>query len=152
MTNFSWMPLFAYQRHFVSHISDENQINSSVTFCRRRPNTGWQTWKSPCFIQAKNQSLNLRSSRMASKCKYCGSSSFGTTSTSGHPRGCHEHSGVDSKHCVFCNSTSYGSTSTPGHPDGCHKHGSDGQHCIYCGSTSTGNTSTSGHPNKCHER
>ena len=88
---------------------------------------------------------------MGTKCKYCGSSSFGTTSNSGHPHGCHEHTGVDSKHCVFCNSTSYGTTSNSGHPDGCHKHGSDGQHCIYCGSTSTGTTSNSGHPNKCIE-
>ena len=83
---------------------------------------------------------------MTTKCKFCGSTNFGKTSSSGHPHGCHEHSGVDAKHCVFCNSTNYGVTSGSGHPDGCHKHGSDGLHCIYCGSTNTGKTSNSCNP------
>lgn len=47
-----------------------------------------------------------------SKCKFCGSSSFGSCSYS--PHGKHEHI-TDSGHCAFCGSTSYGSCSNSPH-------------------------------------
>ena len=44
---------------------------------------------------------------MASKCKYCGSASYGSGCMKS-PTKKHEHID-DEKHCVFCGSASYGS-------------------------------------------
>lgn len=44
---------------------------------------------------------------MASKCKYCGSASYGSGCTKS-PTKKHEHID-DEKHCVFCGLASYGS-------------------------------------------
>ena len=79
--------------------------------------------------------------RIMSKCKYCGSSSFGSCSNSPHKK--HEHSGLDEKKCVFCGSSSYGSCSKS--PFNKHQHGSGNYKCVYCGSTSTGSCSNSPH-------
>jgi len=38
-------------------------------------------------------------------CVFCNSTSFGTTSTAGHPNGCHKH-GSNGQHCIYCGSTS----------------------------------------------
>ena len=44
-----------------------------------------------------------------SKCKFCGSSSYGAGSRSPHKK--HEHL-EDEKHCVYCGSSSYGHAPT----------------------------------------
>ena len=57
-----------------------------------------------------------------SKCKYCGSSSYGRVTDGRHPESVHIH------------------TPDPSKP-----------RCIYCGSTSTGRVSDGRHPNSVHE-
>ena len=82
---------------------------------------------------------------MATKCRYCNSSSYGSCSQSPYKK--HEHID-DEKHCEFCGSSSYGSCSNS--PFKVHRHGHGGNKCIWCGSTSTGSCSKS--PNKVHEK
>ena len=69
------------------------------------------------------------------KCKYCGSSSFGSGCPHS-PTKKHEHSG-DEKKCEYCNSSSYGS-GCPHSPTKKHRHGSGANKCRWCGSSSVG--------------
>lgn len=64
----------------------------------------------------------------STKCKYCGSSAYGGTGDSRHPKG----SGRDGRRV--------------------HVHTHDGAHCIYCGTTALGRTGGSNHPDGVHER
>lgn len=77
---------------------------------------------------------------MSGKCKFCGSTTYGSCSSSPHKK--HEHQD-DEKHCVYCGSTTYGSC--PNSPHKTHKHGSGANKCVYCGSTTTGSCSKSPH-------
>jgi hypothetical protein len=40
-----------------------------------------------------------------SKCRYCGSGSYGKVYDSRHPNGVHVHT-ADGKHCIYCGSSS----------------------------------------------
>lgn len=77
----------------------------------------------------------------ATKCRYCGYTSYGSCSNS--PHGKHEH--VDtSERCEFCGYTSYGNCSYS--PSGKHRHGHGDGKCIWCGyKTNGGNCSYSPH-------
>ena len=77
----------------------------------------------------------------ATKCRYCGYTSYGSCSNS--PHGKHEH--VDtSERCEFCGYTSYGNCSYS--PSGKHRHGHGDGKCIWCGyKTTGGNCSYSPH-------
>lgn len=81
--------------------------------------------------------------RAMSKCKYCGTTSFGSCSVSPHRK--HEHN-TDENQCRYCGTTSYGTCSVS--PNGKHEHGS-GSKCRFCGSPSFGSCSVS--PNGRHE-
>ena len=63
---------------------------------------------------------------MVSKCKYCGSTSYGSGCMKS-PTKKHEHID-DEKHCVFCGLTSYGSGCMHS-PTKKHYHGSGGNKC-----------------------
>lgn len=54
------------------------------------------------------------------KCKYCGSTSYGICRDSRHPKGVHEHNS-DGKHCKYCGSTAYGFCKDSKHPNGVHE-------------------------------
>lgn len=82
-----------------------------------------------------------------SKCKYCGSSQYGTCNKSPHKH--HEHVAGDSSHCIYCSTTGYGGTCTNS-PTKKHKHHSDGVKCVWCGSKAVGSCPNS--PTKRHER
>lgn len=71
--------------------------------------------------------------QIMSKCKFCGSSSFGTCYESPFKK--HEHSGIGDK-CVYCGSSSYGTCYES--PTKKHKHEQGLGKCIYCGSSSYG--------------
>ena len=85
---------------------------------------------------------------MASKCKFCGSSSYGSCSRS--PHGKHQHIGGDERHCVFCGYT-VNSSPCPKSPYFKHQteyggnKGSDDKRCAFCGSSSYGSCSKSPH-------
>lgn len=49
---------------------------------------------------------------MSTKCKFCGSTSYGSCYNS--PHGNHQH-GSDGEHCIYCGSTSTGSCSRSPH-------------------------------------
>ena len=67
------------------------------------------------------QSTRAKEYTMAStKCKYCGSTSFGQCKDSRHPEGVHEHV-TDGQHCVYCGSTSFGQCKDSRHPQGVHQ-------------------------------
>ena len=71
---------------------------------------------------------------MATKCRHCGSSSYGHGCAYGPDR-LHEHRD-DEKHCEWCGSSSYGHGCAYG-PNRLHRHGPGGNKCIWCGSTSS---------------
>lgn len=55
-----------------------------------------------------------------SKCKYCGSSSYGRITDSRHPKGVHVHT-PDGKHCIYCGYTGYGRITDSRHPEDVHE-------------------------------
>ncbi len=77
------------------------------------------------------------------RCIYCGSSGYGSCSSS--PVGRHKHD-ADGSHCAWCGSSGYGSCSSA--PHGKHEHGS-GRGCRFCGSGGYGSCSSS--PSQRHE-
>ena len=79
--------------------------------------------------------LGERKTDMATKCRHCGSTSYGHGCAYGSNR-IHEHRD-DEKHCEWCGSSSYGHGCAYG-PDRVHRHGPGGNKCIWCGSTSNG--------------
>ena len=79
--------------------------------------------------------LGERKTDMATKCRHCGSTSYGHGCAYGSNR-IHEHRD-DEKHCEWCGSASYGHGCAYG-PDRIHRHGPGGNKCIWCGSTSNG--------------
>ena len=79
--------------------------------------------------------LGERKIEMATKCRHCGSTSYGHGCAYGSNR-IHEHRD-DEKHCEWCGSSSYGHGCAYG-PDRVHRHGPGGNKCIWCGSTSNG--------------
>jgi hypothetical protein len=79
----------------------------------------------------------------ATRCVYCGSTSFGACAHGPGRR--HKHR-TDGRHCAWCGSTSYGGCSHA--PHGRHEHG-PGQGCVYCGSSSFGGCAHS--PSRRHE-
>ena len=64
---------------------------------------------------------------MATKCRHCGSSSYGHGCAYGPDR-LHEHRD-DEKHCEWCGSSSYGHGCAYG-PYRLHRHGPGGNKCI----------------------
>ena len=80
-----------------------------------------------------------------SKCRYCGSSAYGSCPKS--PCRVHEHID-DDRHCEFCGSTAYGSC--PKSPFKRHRHGHGNDKCVWCGSRATGSCPKS--PSGRHER
>ena len=72
---------------------------------------------------------------MSTKCRYCGSTSYGSGCIHSPTRK-HEHRD-DEKHCEWCGSSSYGSGCIHA-PTRKHRHGPGGNKCIWCGSTSNG--------------
>ena len=79
--------------------------------------------------------LRVRITHMATKCRHCGSASYGHGCAYG-PSRLHEHRD-DEKHCEWCGSSSYGHGCAYG-PDRIHRHGPGSNKCIWCGSTSNG--------------
>lgn len=79
--------------------------------------------------------LAVKGNHMSTKCRYCGSTSYGSTCIHSPTRK-HEHRD-DEKHCEWCGSTSYGSTCIHS-PTRKHRHGPGANKCIWCGSTSNG--------------
>ena len=65
---------------------------------------------------------------MATKCRHCGSTSYGHGCAYG-PNRLHEHRD-DEKHCEWCGSSSYGHGCAYG-PDRLHRHGPGGNKCIW---------------------
>ena len=76
-----------------------------------------------------------KETEMATKCRHCGSTSYGHGCAYGPDR-LHEHRD-DEKHCEWCGSSSYGHGCAYG-PNRVHRHGPGGNKCIWCGSTSNG--------------
>lgn len=79
------------------------------------------------------------------KCKYCGSSAYGSCTRS--PIKIHVHIG-DSEKCVYCGSHAYGSCTRS--PYKIHKHGHGQDKCVWCGSRSVGSCTRS--PSGRHEK
>lgn len=77
---------------------------------------------------------------ITTKCRYCGSGTYGECSQS--PHGKHEH--IDtSERCEFCGSGVYGYCSYS--PCKKHRHGHGDGKCIWCGGMVTGECSYSPH-------
>ncbi|MDR2095392.1 MAG: hypothetical protein LBP76_07720 [Treponema sp.] len=84
----------------------------------------------------------------ASRCRFCGSQSYGSGCPYNVNGRYHVHIG-DEQSCVYCGSSSYGS-GCPYSPSRKHIHG-HGAKCIYCGSTSYGSGCPYS-PHRYHER
>ena len=86
---------------------------------------------------------------MATRCIYCGSSSFGQGCLNS-PNKCHCHS-TDQNACMYCGQNSYGYCKFS--PSGKHTHGhakpGEFGRCRYCGSSSFGPCGSS--PTHTHE-
>jgi len=92
--------------------------------------------------------LFIKENEMATKCRYCSSSSYGSGCPHS-PTKKHEHTD-DEKKCEFCGSSSYGS-GCPHSPTKKHRHGHGQNKCVWCGSTSNGSGCPHS-PTKRHEK
>ena len=105
---------------------------------------GQQCLCGSCVTSGKGMRETGGGSEM-SKCRYCGSSAYGSCPKS--PNGVHEHID-DDRHCEFCGSSAYGGC--PKSPFKRHRHGHGNDKCVWCGSKATGGCPKS--PSRRHER
>jgi hypothetical protein len=87
-------------------------------------------------VRKKKLWYNLKQKEFRmSKCRHCGSSSYGSGCIHSPTRK-HEHRDDESR-CEWCGSRSYGSGCIHS-PTRKHRHGPGANKCIWCGSTSNG--------------
>ena len=112
-----------------------NKTNRNMLLLRQKTGKVLSVYAVQLVLLRRIPAGGERKSDMATKCRHCGSTSYGHGCAYGSNR-IHEHRD-DEKHCEWCGSSSYGHGCAYG-PDRLHRHGPGGNKCIWCGSTSNG--------------